>query len=136
MIPPPRCMYCEATAGELVAVARTRVGDGRSVWTSHACAPCRIGARLVPLAAHPAGSEGGLHYWPHVVPFELVVRLAELGDGTELRPICDQLFPAMAAASSRVVAERDRGAAVVQAHAAVLALWAASGAAADAEEER
>ncbi|MEV1006145.1 hypothetical protein [Streptomyces sp. NPDC049881] len=129
-------MYCEATAGELVAVARSLVGDGsgRSVWVSHACAPCRIGARLVPLAAHPSGSSGGLCYWPHVVPHELVVRLAELGDAPELRPVVDQLFPAMAAASSRVVAGRDRGAAVVAAHAAVLALWAAVPA--DAEEER
>ncbi|MFI7275586.1 hypothetical protein [Streptomyces sp. NPDC049879] len=121
-----RCMYCEATTGELVAVARTPVGDVNRVWTSHACRTCRIAARLVPLAAHPTGSQGGLHYWPDLVPHELVARLAGLGDAPELRAVCDRLFPAVAAATSRVVAGRDRGAAVVASHAAVLSLWAAA----------
>ncbi|MFR9726742.1 hypothetical protein ACL02R_25780 [Streptomyces sp. MS19] len=122
---PPRCMYCEATTEDLVAVARTPVGDGRVHWTSHACTPCRIGAPLVPLAAHPSGSRGGLHYWPHIVPRELVVRLAELGDAPHLKAVSDRLFPAVAVAASRTVDERERGAAASEAEAAVAALWAA-----------
>ncbi|WP_052852166.1 hypothetical protein [Streptomyces avicenniae] len=116
---PRRCAYCSATAGALVAVART---GGPVV---HACRPCRVTYRLMPLAAHPAGSCGALHHWPEAVPRELVARLADLGDAPQLRAVADRLFPAVAAAASRVVACRDRGAATIAVHAAVLALWVA-----------
>ncbi len=115
-------MYCGATAGELVTVAEIPTGDGTGRWTSYACRPCRIGGRLVPFLAHPSGSRGGLHYWPAAVPYELVARLADLGDAPQLRPITDRLFPAVAASASRVVAGRDRGAATSAVHAAVMEL--------------
>ncbi|MFI7273540.1 hypothetical protein [Streptomyces sp. NPDC049879] len=46
-----------------------------------------------------------MHYWPEVVPHELVVRLAGLGSASELRPVVDRLFPAVAAVFRREVAQ-------------------------------
>ncbi|MFI7273919.1 hypothetical protein [Streptomyces sp. NPDC049879] len=46
-----------------------------------------------------------MHYWPDVVPHELVVRLAGLGSASELRPVVDRLFPAVAAVFRREVAQ-------------------------------
>ncbi|MEV1011095.1 hypothetical protein [Streptomyces sp. NPDC049881] len=59
-----------------------------------------------------------MHYWPDVVPHELVVRLAELGSASGLRPVVDRLFPAVAAVFRREIAQ-------VEVDSAVADLWAA-----------
>ena len=92
------CMYCESR-NDLIDVATVATGSGPG-WSYYACRACRISERLVPLVAHPSNSWGGLHYWPEPVPHELVVLLAGLGDGEELRAVNDRLFPAVAAASA------------------------------------
>ncbi|MFI7277952.1 hypothetical protein [Streptomyces sp. NPDC049879] len=79
----------------------------------------------MPLVAHPSDSWGGMHYWPDVVPRDLVVLLAGLGEAPQLKAVSDRLFPAVAVAASRTVDERERGAAASEAESAVAALWAA-----------
>ncbi|MFR9727415.1 hypothetical protein ACL02R_29255 [Streptomyces sp. MS19] len=59
-----------------------------------------------------------MHYWPEVVPHELVVRLAELGSASELRPVVDRLFPAVAAVFRREIAQAEVDSAVAD-------LWSA-----------
>ncbi|MFI7273961.1 hypothetical protein [Streptomyces sp. NPDC049879] len=121
----PRCMYCETTAGELVAVALVATGSGPG-WTYEACRACRVSERLVPLVAQPSSSLGGLHYWPDAVPHDLVTRLADLGDAAGLRPVADRLFPAVAATAGRCTPEHRRRLAQAVVEAAVDDLRAAA----------
>ncbi|MFR9724440.1 hypothetical protein ACL02R_13905 [Streptomyces sp. MS19] len=118
----PRCMYCGAVDGALVAVAAVAAGSGAG-WTYHACEPCRVAARIVPLGAQPWTSWGEAHYWPRLVPDVLVARIAGLGTA-ELRAVSDRLFPALARAADDRVTAAEREAARAEADAAVADLWA------------
>ncbi|WP_052847168.1 hypothetical protein [Streptomyces avicenniae] len=124
---PRHCDYCGTAIAHLVAVAAVASGSGPG-WSYHACRACRVSERLVPLVAHPSDSWGGMRYWPDVVPRELVVRLADLGEAPQLRAVADRLFPAVAVAASRTADDRARGAAGQAAEAAVAALWDATAA--------
>ncbi|WP_052847330.1 hypothetical protein [Streptomyces avicenniae] len=122
----PRCAYCDTTVGDLIAVALVASGSGPG-WTYLACRPCRIDERLVPLAAQPSASLGGVHRWPEAVPHELVARLADLGHAPHLRPVTDRLFPATAATTGRLTPDHRRELARTVVAAAVADLRAAAG---------
>ncbi|WP_129840139.1 hypothetical protein [Streptomyces sp. RFCAC02] len=124
--PGPLCMYCETVEGPLTTVAagEAAAGPGRGFQT---CRPCLVEQRLVPFIAHPGTSAGGLHYWPEVVPTDLVRRLADLDDDhlADLRPVIDRLWPAAAIGSARTTPDLERDAARAIAEDAVDVLRAA-----------
>ncbi len=110
--PGPLCMYCETTTGPLTTVAagEATAGPGRGF---QACRPCLVEQRLVPFVAHPSSSRGDLHYWPDIVPTDLVRRLADLDEDqlADVQPAVDRLWPAATLAAAQATADLERDAA-------------------------
>jgi hypothetical protein len=59
----PRCGWCEAARGELVAVGFVAGSSGPG-WSRYACAGCVVDIGLLPLGEHPAESLGEVRYRP------------------------------------------------------------------------
>ncbi|WP_129839897.1 hypothetical protein [Streptomyces sp. RFCAC02] len=110
--PGPLCMYCETTTGPLTTVAagEATAGPGRGF---QACHSCLVEQRLVPFLAHPSSSRGDLHYWPDIVPTDLVRRLADLDEDqlADVQPAMDRLWPAATLAAARTTRDLERDAA-------------------------